>query len=97
MSTRSDTDIASATAQFLGAVVAASEGETFVPSAPPPSHPSEDFMRDDDEKPPMTMNDIRTTQATIYTKIQAADAGALNQIAGFAKLFAGLIGGVLKR
>lgn len=96
MSHKSDTDIASATARFLGEVVNAVEGETFVPSSPPPSHPSGDFMGAAPEAPPMNMNEIRTSQAVIYTKIQKADASALSQIASLAKLFGSLIGSILK-
>jgi hypothetical protein len=92
MSTRSNIDIAEATANFLGAVAMATDNETFVPSSAPPSKPSDEFMAAEPEHGPSTMNDIRAAQAAIFQKIQAADSSAINQIANVGRLVARLLG-----
>jgi hypothetical protein len=91
-STRSKIEVAEATANFLGAVAMAAENETFVPSAPPPSRPSDEFMGAEPEKGPSTMNDVRAAQALIFQRIQAADSSAINQIADVGLLVARLLG-----
>lgn len=95
MSSRSDQDIARATASFLGGVAAAGEEETFVPSQPAPSRPSQEFQDASPEPPPQGMNEIRAAQAAIYQKLQAADSGAIASIANIGRLVAKLISSTL--